>query len=150
MKTIPATLAAAILLLTASAADAAKFQGRADDGTKVALKTNGKCRPTLVKFGHYKADCDSGYTAVSDPISGFEPPFTEASRTHVLDQGRQEAMVELDDVSGQVHVVATYKFEAHFTDGQWVGDYRSRGNYEQNSERITRCAARFSFALSPK
>lgn len=131
MKTILASLAALALLLPA-AAQAATFDGRASDGTKVKLKTSAKGKPKKVKFGNYNAKCDGDYTRVHNPITGFVPPFTEVSRTHLLDQGRDEGMVELDDVPGQVHVVATWKFEARLSGDTWVGSYRSRGNYEQN------------------
>jgi len=150
MKTILVPLVICIAMAIPGAAHAAKFEGRASDGTKVTLRTNGHGRPTIVKFGRYKADCDSGYSAITNPISGFIHPFDAATRTHVLDRGRKDGTTELDGVSGEVHVVGTWHFEARLTDGKWIGTYRTRGNYEQNNQRITRCATRFSFALTAR
>jgi hypothetical protein len=150
MKTILVPLVIALSLLASAAAQAATFQGRASDGTKVRLRTNAHGKPSVVKFGHYKADCDSGYTSITNPISGFIHPFDAATRTQVLDRGRKDGTTELDGVSGEVHVVGTWHFEAHLSDGRWIGTYRTRGNYEQNGQRITRCATRFSFALNAR
>ena len=150
MKTILASVTVLALLLTAATAHAAIFQGRASDGTQIKLRTNAKGKPDRITFGDYRADCDAGYTRIESPITGFVDPFTEVSQTHVLDQGRAGGQVELDDVSGPVHVVGTWKFEARLVGGSWVGNYRTRGNYEQNNERITRCATRFSFELSAR
>ena len=150
MKTILVPVVLALALIAPAAAHAATFEGRASDGTKVKLRTNAHGRPSVVHFGRYKADCDSGYTSITNPISGFIHPFDAATRTHVLDRGRKEGTRELDGVSGEVHVVGTWRFEAHLANGKWVGTYRTRGNYEQNNERITRCATRFSFTLSAR
>lgn len=135
--------AAVVSLVFAASAQAAIYKGRANNGTRVEIRTKSNGVPKKVEFGKYRTPCNRRFTHLRHWIIGFIPPFDIATVDHLLDRGKLHGHQRIRGV-GRVRFRASWHFEAEHT---WMGRYRTQKLFKRRGRIVTRCRTGFSFDL---